>query len=58
MPPGDPSCPICSADIPLSGDEREGDEIYCTYCGAPCRLLASHPRGDDEEARYEAEEDF
>ncbi len=54
----DPSCPVCSADIPLAGDERVGDEIFCTYCGAPCRLLVSHRRSGDEEAAYEAEEDF
>ncbi|MCP4240038.1 MAG: hypothetical protein GY772_05710 [bacterium] len=34
----DLSCPICSADFPLSGDERKGDEVYCSYCGVPCRL--------------------
>jgi DNA-directed RNA polymerase subunit RPC12/RpoP len=54
----DPNCPVCSADIPLAGDERVGDEIFCTYCGAPCRLLVSHRHSDDEEAVYEAEEDF
>ncbi len=31
-------CPICSADIPLAGDERAGDEIYCGYCGSPSKL--------------------
>jgi DNA-directed RNA polymerase subunit RPC12/RpoP len=54
----DPTCPVCSADIPLAGDERVGDEIFCTYCGAPCRLLVSHRASDDEEGAYEAEEDF
>ncbi len=54
----DLSCPICNADFPLGGDEKTGDEIFCTYCGAPCRLLVSHRRGDDEEFEYEAEEDF
>ena len=37
----DLSCPVCSADVPLSGDERKGDEVFCTYCGAPYRLTAS-----------------
>jgi hypothetical protein len=22
----------------MSGDERPGDELYCLYCGAPCRV--------------------
>jgi transcription elongation factor Elf1 len=34
----DLSCPVCSADLPLAGDERKGEEVFCTYCGAPCRL--------------------
>ena len=47
------SCPICNADFPLRGDERAGEEVYCTYCGAPCRLTAA---ADDEAC--EVEEDF
>jgi hypothetical protein len=31
-------CPLCDADVPLSGDERTGDVVYCTYCEAPLRL--------------------
>ncbi len=46
-------CPICSADLPLAGDERKGDEVICTYCGAPCRLTAS-PKSPE----CEVEEDF
>lgn len=34
----DLSCPVCNADLLLSGDEQPGEEIYCTYCGAPCRI--------------------
>ena len=33
-------CPVCSADIPLAGDEKAGEEVFCTYCGAPFRLTA------------------
>jgi hypothetical protein len=47
------SCPICNADFPLNGDEVAGDEVYCSYCGAPCRLTAA---ADDEAC--EVEEDF
>ena len=31
-------CPICDADVPMSGDERTGDVVYCAYCEAPLRL--------------------
>jgi hypothetical protein len=47
-------CPICMADIPLTGDEKKGDEVFCTYCGAPLKLAG---RGEEfDEA--ELEEDF
>jgi len=49
----DLSCPVCSADLPLAGDERKGEEVFCTFCGAPCRLTAN---ATSEEC--EAEEDF
>jgi len=49
----DLSCPICQADVPLSGDEKPGDEVYCTYCGAPC-ILAGNP----EKGELDLEEDF
>ena len=48
------TCPVCNADIPLGGDEKGGDEIYCTYCGAPCKLKAP----DDDGGDMDAEEDF
>jgi len=32
------TCPICSADFPLGGDEKAGEEVFCSYCGSPCRL--------------------
>ncbi|MCX5738888.1 MAG: hypothetical protein NTZ61_10425 [Proteobacteria bacterium] len=46
-------CPICQADIPLGGDEKPGDEIFCTYCGAPCLIQGKL----DEPDSWEAEED-
>jgi DNA-directed RNA polymerase subunit RPC12/RpoP len=54
----DLSCPICNADLPLNGDERQGDEIFCTYCGAPCRLMVKLKKQSDKEDEYAAEEDF
>jgi hypothetical protein len=49
----DLDCPVCNADLCLAGDEQAGDEVFCTYCGAPCRLTAS-PKSED----CEVEEDF
>ena len=40
------SCPVCSADFPLAGDEKPGDEVFCTYCGAPCKLKGT-PTSED-----------
>ena len=49
----DHSCPVCSADFMLVGDEQKGEEVYCTYCGAPCRLTA--PASSED---CEVEEDY
>jgi hypothetical protein len=49
----DLSCPVCQADLPVAGDEPAGAEIFCTYCGAPCRLTKPA-----EDAGCEVEEDF
>jgi hypothetical protein len=32
------TCPICNADVPMSGDERTGETIYCAYCQAPLKV--------------------
>jgi DNA-directed RNA polymerase subunit RPC12/RpoP len=54
----DLSCPTCSADLPLTGDEHVGDEIFCTYCGAPCRLMVKPKKTSDQADEYAAEEDY
>lgn len=46
------SCPVCNADLPLAGDEKSGEEVFCTYCGAPC-VLKGKP--DDEDCEVEAD---
>jgi hypothetical protein len=33
-------CPYCEAEIPLEGDEKEGDEIYCSYCQMMLKLAS------------------
>jgi hypothetical protein len=42
-----PFCPLCDADLILSGDEEPGDEVFCAYCGAPVKL-PKRPDSDDE----------
>ena len=32
------NCPYCEAEIPLEGNEREGVEVYCSYCQMPLKL--------------------
>jgi len=49
----DLTCPICSADLPLAGDEKKGDEVFCTYCGAP-----GHLTDDAGSEGCDVEEDF
>jgi len=51
--PNEISCPTCSADIPLAGDEKSGESVFCTVCGAPSVLHGSPGVSD-----FEAEEDF
>ena len=50
----DLACPVCNADLPLAGDEKLGENIYCTYCGAPCILVGK----EDDPETWEPEEDF
>jgi hypothetical protein len=43
------SCPICNADVPMDGDEREGDTVYCAYCKAPLKVGKLGTDEDDAE---------
>jgi hypothetical protein len=47
------TCPTCTADVPLGGDEKNGDEVFCTVCGATLKLAGNY--GDNALA---AEEEF
>ena len=47
------TCPICQADMPLAGDEKPGDEFFCSCCGAP-GIIAKKDKSDE----LEVEEDF
>lgn len=46
-------CPVCSADFPLTGDERRGEEVFCAYCNAPFRMTKDAGSED-----CELEDDF
>ena len=48
------SCPICNADVPLSGEEKLGEEVFCAYCKAPLTLKGSQ----EDPSEMELEEDF
>jgi transcription elongation factor Elf1 len=45
-PMKDYSCPVCDADLSLDGNEKPGDEIYCSYCGCSIRIRAI--KGSDD----------
>ncbi len=32
------TCPICSADTPLDGEEEAGDSILCAFCFSPLKM--------------------
>jgi uncharacterized Zn-finger protein len=32
------TCPYCEAEIPLDDNEKEGDEVYCSYCQMRSKL--------------------
>ncbi len=29
---------MCDAEVPMDGDEKVGEEVYCPYCQAPLAL--------------------
>jgi hypothetical protein len=44
-----PVCPICQAEVPLSGEERPGDAVYCSYCEIELRLKRTGKEWEVEE---------
>ena len=46
------SCPVCSADFALGGDEKANEEVFCSYCGSACHLTAD-PYSEDCEIEEE-----
>jgi len=31
-------CPMCSAEVPISDEEKTGEQVYCPYCQCPLKL--------------------
>ena len=40
------SCPVCNADVNLDGDEKPGDQIFCSYCNSTIKIHKV-PRSDE-----------
>ncbi|MEE9614662.1 MAG: hypothetical protein V3W31_06880 [Thermodesulfobacteriota bacterium] len=45
-------CPLCDSEIPMSGDEDIGEDIFCPSCESPLKL-----RKKKDDTRY-LQEDF
>jgi len=46
------TCPMCDCELPLSGDERVGEDIFCPYCETPLKLRK------DKEDKFYLQENF
>ncbi|MBI5562962.1 MAG: hypothetical protein HY894_08975 [Deltaproteobacteria bacterium] len=58
MPPKDKhdayvECPMCDVEVPISQDDKVGDQIFCVYCSTPLKI---RKRKDTDELFLE--EDF
>ncbi len=47
-------CPACDAEILLDGNEKQGDEVFCSYCNVPFRVT----KAAGEDSDIEVEEDY
>jgi hypothetical protein len=54
MPRRELSCPVCDAELLFGGDERRGDVIICSYCGAPFTVQ----KAASDEDEWEIEDDY
>jgi hypothetical protein len=54
----DLACPLCDADLVFAGDEKAGDSILCSFCGAPFILKRAPVHDRDAEAGWDVEEDM
>jgi hypothetical protein len=52
------TCPVCNANIPLERDDRPGDYVYCSYCGAQLKVgrdKEMEKPGNDQEVEVDEE---
>ena len=52
------TCPICNANIPLEKDDRSGDHVYCSYCGAQLRVGSDKDDESSGNKEVDVEEDW
>ncbi len=48
-------CPMCEVEVPLSGYETVGEQVFCPYCQSPLMLRS---RKNKEKEELYLEEDF
>jgi hypothetical protein len=46
------TCPMCDVEVPLAGDEKVGEQVFCPYCQTPLSLRKSKAE------EYYLEEDY
>ena len=32
------SCPMCDAEVTITGEEKIGEEVFCPFCSTPLKL--------------------
>lgn len=51
-------CPTCNAYIPIDDEPREGELIYCSYCGAQLMIKVAELKETEDESKIEVEEEY
>jgi len=50
-------CPVCDASIPLEPRDKDGDNVYCSFCSAALKLQKE--RSDNEDtSKFKAVQDY
>ncbi|MBI5599375.1 MAG: sulfonate ABC transporter [Deltaproteobacteria bacterium] len=45
-------CPLCDCEVPINGDEKPGEQVFCPYCEAPLKIKK------DKADKFYLQEDF